>query len=284
MKKTVVLGLISVLLFSLPVCAEPLLNPNNGHYYERITGTITWVNAKTAAESMSHMGVSGHLATVTSYEENWWIVENLGGELTLDHWLGGYLDTDGNWKWVTGEPWGFTSWWNGYGWTEPSGDGNAIEYDDAEQDPPLPGYWNDLDQNNSELGFIVEFDTQFPPTAQCGADQVVFDEVTLDGSASFDPDGWIESYKWTLKHRTTAITIEATGEKPTITGLEQGFYDVRLTVTDNNGATDLIDSLLAAAGSCSCTPTHKKEKGPRCTDGLDNDCDGMIDSEDPDCQ
>jgi hypothetical protein len=30
------------------------------------------------------MGVSGHLATVTSYEENWWIVENLGGELTLD--------------------------------------------------------------------------------------------------------------------------------------------------------------------------------------------------------
>lgn len=33
-----------------------------------------------------------------------------------------------------------------------------------------------------------------------------------------------------------------------------------------------------------CTPTHPKEKGPRCTDNLDNDCDGMIDSEDPDCQ
>ena len=33
-----------------------------------------------------------------------------------------------------------------------------------------------------------------------------------------------------------------------------------------------------------CTPTHNKEKGPRCTDGLDNDCDGMTDSEDPDCQ
>ena len=33
-----------------------------------------------------------------------------------------------------------------------------------------------------------------------------------------------------------------------------------------------------------CTPTHSKEKGPRCTDGLDNDCDGMMDSEDPDCQ
>jgi hypothetical protein len=53
MKKSVHLGIISVLLFSLPVCAEPIFNPNNGHYYERITGTITWVNAKTAAESMS---------------------------------------------------------------------------------------------------------------------------------------------------------------------------------------------------------------------------------------
>jgi hypothetical protein len=34
---------------------------------------------------------------------------------------------------------------------------------------------------------------------------------------------------------------------------------------------------------CGCIPTHSKEKGPRCTDGLDNDCDGVIDGEDPDC-
>jgi len=32
-----------------------------------------------------------------------------------------------------------------------------------------------------------------------------------------------------------------------------------------------------------CVPTHPKEKGPRCTDGLDNDCDGLIDGDDPDC-
>ena len=30
-----------------------------------------------------------------------------------------------------------------------------------------------------------------------------------------------------------------------------------------------------------CTPTHKNEKGPRCTDGLDNDCDGMMDVRTP---
>ncbi len=32
-----------------------------------------------------------------------------------------------------------------------------------------------------------------------------------------------------------------------------------------------------------CVPTHAKEKGPRCSDGLDNDCDGLIDGADPDC-
>jgi hypothetical protein len=33
----------------------------------------------------------------------------------------------------------------------------------------------------------------------------------------------------------------------------------------------------------SCTPTHNNEKGPRCSDGIDNDCDGAIDGEDSDC-
>lgn len=34
---------------------------------------------------------------------------------------------------------------------------------------------------------------------------------------------------------------------------------------------------------CACVPTHNKEKGPRCSDGLDNDCDLLIDGADPDC-
>jgi len=33
-----------------------------------------------------------------------------------------------------------------------------------------------------------------------------------------------------------------------------------------------------------CVPTHNKEKGPRCSDGLDNDCDQAIDGADSDCQ
>ena len=34
---------------------------------------------------------------------------------------------------------------------------------------------------------------------------------------------------------------------------------------------------------CACIPTHAKEKGPRCRDNIDNDCDGLVDGNDPDC-
>jgi len=34
---------------------------------------------------------------------------------------------------------------------------------------------------------------------------------------------------------------------------------------------------------CACVPTHSKEKGVRCRDNIDNDCDGLVDGDDPDC-
>lgn len=51
-------------------------------------------------------------------------------------------------------------------------------------------------------------------------------------------------------------------------------------------ALDDLEQALIELEECQngCTPTHNKEKGPRCRDGLDNDCDGMMDSDDPDCQ
>lgn len=36
-------------------------------------------------------------------------------------------------------------------------------------------------------------------------------------------------------------------------------------------------------GGGGCVPTSSKEKGPKCSDGIDNDCDGLIDGADPDC-
>ena len=54
-----------------------------------------------------------------------------------------------------------------------------------------------------------------------------------------------------------------------------------------NGGSGICCSGSCGTAACSdsdaCIPTHTKEKGPRCSDGLDNDCDYLIDEADPDC-
>lgn len=141
-------------------------------------------------------------------------------------------------------------------------------------------YWNTTDTNiidsmifdkNDDLNstgyiyylpFLTEphpdtptLDFNQSPIADCGDDKVVFDEVILDSSASYDPDGTIESYDWQLQHRENSdYNTSAQGESPTVSGLEPGFYDVTLTVTDNDGLTDSDTMLLAAAGLCDGWP------------------------------
>src|SRR5687767_11116780 len=52
--------------------AEPIRNPDNGHYYEAIVRQegVTWVAARRGAAQRVYAGRSGHLATITSPEEN----------------------------------------------------------------------------------------------------------------------------------------------------------------------------------------------------------------------
>ena len=78
-----------------------------------------------------------------------------------------------------------------------------------------------------------------PPTANAGPDQNIADQdaqpgelVTLDGSASSDPDGSIVSYRWT----NSAGTTIATGISPTVR-LSDGLQTLTLFVTDDSGAT-----------------------------------------------
>jgi len=91
------------------------------------------------------------------------------------------------------------------------------------------------------------------PIAEAGDDKVVYDWVSLNGSASYDPDtpdGWIESYDWNLQHREdSAHNRTANGVNPTIFDLHPGFYDVNLIVTDNEAAVGTDALVLAVAGS-----------------------------------
>jgi hypothetical protein len=79
-----------------------------GHYYEVVSSPgIDWLSAEAAAESLSFLGAQGHLATITSLEEDQFIDGIRGGLSEL--WVGGFqnpittLGSGDNWEWVHGE-------------------------------------------------------------------------------------------------------------------------------------------------------------------------------------
>jgi hypothetical protein len=65
-----VVFVIAFLLFSSTAHAVPILWSDNNNHYDFISTNITWHNAKAEAESLTYMGVSGHLVTITSASEN----------------------------------------------------------------------------------------------------------------------------------------------------------------------------------------------------------------------
>ncbi len=99
------------------------------HYYEYVTTdsnqSISWLEAKEAAEKRSYYGRQGYLATITSARENAFILEKtlglgwIGGrdierDLLTGRWLDG--NTKGDWRWVTG-PEGFADLGKGLSFT-----------------------------------------------------------------------------------------------------------------------------------------------------------------------
>ena len=77
------------------------------HHYQLYLSPMNWKEAKRFCES-----VGGHLATITSREEDEWVRATFG--TSWEFWLGG---TDGGfrgqWKWVTGEHWQYSHWRKG---------------------------------------------------------------------------------------------------------------------------------------------------------------------------
>ena len=78
------------------------------------------------------------------------------------------------------------------------------------------------------------------PVAKAGADQVITlptNTVQLNGAGT-DADGTITLYQWTKVSGPASYSISSPSSASTsITGLAEGVYTFRLTVTDNNGAT-----------------------------------------------
>jgi hypothetical protein len=90
------------------------------------------------------------------------------------------------------------------------------------------------------------------PVADAGPDQTVADVAELDGSNSEDPNGQIVSYAWELKHREYSDfdrkpPVQSIPEL-SVSELKPGFYDVELTVTDDEGYTATDTMVMAASG------------------------------------
>lgn len=89
------------------------------------------------------------------------------------------------------------------------------------------------------------------PIANAGADKTITlptSSVKLYGSAK-DSDGTIASYKWTQYGGTSTATISySTSATCTVSNLKAGKYYFRLTVKDNDGASD-YDNMLVVVRS-----------------------------------
>lgn len=101
----------------------------NGHEYTLVTISKPWIEAKADCESQG-----GHLVTITSQEENDFVVSLLGSETV---WIGLTDEqNEGVWQWVTGETVTYTNWDPGPG--EPNG-GTSENYAEMYSN----GLWND---------------------------------------------------------------------------------------------------------------------------------------------
>ena len=118
-------------------------------------------------------------------------------------------------------------------------------------------------------------DTGGRPAADPGSDQrvEVGSSVALDGSASCDPDATPVMLRWELASAPAGSAWRLDGADtatPTLLADRAGPFRVRLVVTDASGARSLEREVVVIAG-------------PPCGDGVDGDLDGLIDTDDPDC-
>ena len=112
---------------------------------------------------------------------------------------------------------------------------------------------NEGDKDSDSVTVTVKWYND-PPTADAGSDQTVKpgDEVTLDGSGSFDPEGGNLSYSWMASSGTINPTLSSsTAVKPIFTApSSEGWVVFTLTVTDSGNKTksDTVKITVSSSG------------------------------------
>lgn len=151
-----------------------IINPDNGHAYEYVNvEDVSWFSARDAAAASTYMGEHGYLATITSQEEQDFLLDNFPGD--VQGWLGGSdAAQEGVWKWVVGPEAGLTFWIGGSAsaggyavdyanWrsNQPSNEGGNEDYLVWRQDEQMK--WNDLHFGDNNVSrYYIEYSIPEP--------------------------------------------------------------------------------------------------------------------------
>ena len=147
--------------------AVPVLDGVSGHLYDAVAadGGITWTDARAAAEGMSSGACRGYLASITSAEENDFILGEFGGGVPVlggpGSWIGrfehlGTADPAEGWMWVSGEAFDYADWAT----LQPDGvlTQDAIRFVGSNGGFTPTVNWEDAESTATSPGYVVEFD------------------------------------------------------------------------------------------------------------------------------
>ena len=138
----------------------------NGHWYAVIESNQVGWNA--ASEDAELLG--GHLATLTSPEENQFILPLVPSVFTNPgpgYWIGG-RDFGSGWQWITGEPFLYSSWGDDTGNCNQQPDGrDAIDLYCVNGDGSL-SWSDDFVDWQGALGYVVEW-----PLEDCNSNGII---------------------------------------------------------------------------------------------------------------
>ena len=149
-----ILNVVVVAVVSAVFCIGCVVDPDDGRY-EVVNQSSSWADAKREAERRG-----GYLAVITSDAEQR-TIESLIRNGTRDrYWIGGYCESDRDWKWVTGERMSYTNW-------APEAPNNYMNDENYVSICRLPdnrwvfllGQWEDEGElGGRNNGYIIEFD------------------------------------------------------------------------------------------------------------------------------